>query len=79
MYSIITWEPPAQCIQQSPQRISTVSPAETPTSYGVLDNDDFFDYWAVYHWLSNTNRINAHQYVLDYADRDDAKAVTLEY
>jgi len=81
MYSHNNWGTTSSIVfSRALSGISTVFTSRNTNLYGVLDNDDFFDYWgglslAIEYVTGSTPTM----YVLDYADRSDAKAVTLEY
>jgi cobaltochelatase CobN len=60
--------------------IGTVFTSRNTNLYGVLDNDDFFDYWGGLSMaIEYVNGQAPSMYVLDYANRANPDSVTLEY
>lgn len=59
--------------------IDTVFTSRNTNLYGVLDNDDFFDYWGGLSMaLEYVNGQAPKMYVLDYSNRNDPDSITLE-
>lgn len=59
--------------------IGTVFTSRNTNLYGVLDNDDFFDYWGgLSIALEYVNGNAPNMYVLDYSDRSDPDSISLE-
>ena len=59
--------------------VDTIFTSRNTNLYGVLDNDDFFDYWGGLSMA--TEYVNGEaptMFVLDYSNRDKADSVTLE-
>ncbi|MCK9150783.1 cobaltochelatase subunit CobN [Methanobacterium alcaliphilum] len=59
--------------------IDTMFASRNTNLYGVLDNDDFFDYWGGLSMaLEKVNGKVPNFYVLDYANKNNAKTLTIE-
>jgi cobaltochelatase CobN len=59
--------------------IGTVFTSRNTNLYGVLDNDDYFDYWGGLSMaIEYVNGKAPTMYVLDYSDKNDPDSISLE-
>lgn len=65
--------------QRALTNVGTIFTSRNTHLYGVLDNDDFFDYWGGLSLaMERVNQKTPNMFVLRYADRDNPNVMSLE-
>jgi cobaltochelatase CobN len=80
MYSHKNWGTSNPLVfQRALTGIDTVFTSRNTNLYGVMDNDDFFDYWGGLSMaLEYVNGKAPNMYVLDYSNRANPDSITIE-